>query len=180
MKKRVIKIVSIILIIMLSIGYGIGICKINSRYKVEVEEIPFGVTYEVIDGVKMKVNGYRCLDKEELVKAYDYMVDYEGDIKAILVSVTYRNESGQTKGVATYNNNIELVGYSNGIDPILYSVCNSFDLEFELKNGEEKDIILTYILLDFQFTDGKWKQIEEEEFLLSTSRYPVKTIWRLR
>lgn len=165
----------------LVILYGVGIHKINTQFKqVKIKEIPFGVEHEIMDGVQMKVNGFTRMDKEEVYQTYGYKSDYEGEIKAFLVDVTYINENEDTQMIATYNSNIERVGYSNGIEPILYSLCNPFGLEFELKSGEKKDVILTYIVMDFQFRDKKWKEIDKENFFITTSRYPVKTNWLLQ
>lgn len=168
-------------IFILVLGYGFGFYRINSQFKqVKRQTIPVGVEQEVIKGIQMKVNGLSYIDKEELYRTYGYKMDYEGDIRAFLVSATYSNESGYTRIIAAYNSNIERVGYSNGIDPVLYSICNPIEMDFELKNGEKKDVILTYIIMDFQFTDHKWKKMKEEDFFISTSRYPVKTIWQLK
>ncbi len=180
MKKGKIKI-KMGIIFILALGYVFGAYKINTQFKqVKLEEISFGTEHEVISGVQMKVNGFSRMDKEELYRNYGYKMDYDGEIKAFFVPVTYSNESEKAQMVATYNNNIERVGYSNGIDPLLYNMCNTCGLEFELEKGEKKNIILTYILLDFQFTDKKWNKINEEDFVITTSRYPIKTDWLLR
>ena len=63
---------------------------------------------------------------------------------------------------------------------MFYGICNPFDLEFELKAGEEREVILPYILSAFQFTPAEWQKLEDEEFYLSTSRYPVKTKWKMK
>ena len=39
----------------------------------------------------------------------------------------------------------------------------------------KEEVILPYILSAFQFTPSEWQKLEDEEFYLSTSRYPVKT-----
>lgn len=162
------------------IGYGIGVHQINTRFKqVKVEEIAFGTEYEVASDVYMKVNGFSYMGKEELFQVYGYKLTYEGEIKAFLIPVTYSNESESTQSIAAYNNNIERVGYSNGIDPMLYDIVNHYGLEFELEKGEKKDITLTYILSDFQFANKKWKKMQGEEFVVTTSRYPIKRNWLL-
>mgnify|MGYP001012920639 CR=1 FL=1 len=170
----------ICIILLLLVGYGIGVYRINTQFsQVKLEEIPFGIGHEVTSGVYMKVNEFFYLDKEELYQAYGYKLSYDGEIKAFLISVTYSNESESTKSVAVYNNNIEKVGYSNGIDPMLYDIVNEYGLEFELEKGEKKDVTLTYILSDFQFANKKWKKVQGEEFVVTTSRYPIKRNWLL-
>ena len=47
--------------------------------------------------------------------------------------------------VTTYNNNIERTGYSNGIDPILFSRLNLCDLNFELDGERKRYSINLYI-----------------------------------
>lgn len=166
--------------LILALGYIYGAYQINTKFKqVKIEEIPFGMEHEVNNGVIMTVNGLSTMNKEELENSYGYKIDYEGGIKGFFVSVTYANESDKAQKIAAYNNNIERVGYSNGIDPILYSICNTDGLDFELEKGEKKDVILTYVLLDFQFADRKWKNMKDESFVLTTSRYPTRTNWLL-
>ncbi len=180
MKNHIKKIMFCIFFI-LALGFIYGAYQINTTYKqVKLEEIPLGEIHELIEGIQMKVNELAIIDKEELRNRYGYNMDYEGDIKGFFVSVTYTNESDKTQMIAAYNNNIERVGYSNGIDPIPYSMCNKDGLDFELRKGESKDIILTYILMDFQFTKQLWMKIKKEAFVLTTSRYPIKTNWLLK
>lgn len=178
-KKKIYIIIAVLLV--LSIGYSIGVYRINSKFKqVKIKEIPLGVQYQVNNDIWMKVNGVMFLDKEELEKTYEYRHEYEGEIIGILVESTYLNKGDEKQIVTTYNNNIERTGYSNGIDPILFSRLNLCDLNFELDGGEEKDIVLTYILMDFQFNNKRWENIENGGFYISSSRYPIKTKWLLR
>lgn len=177
-RKKIYIIISFVLI--LSIAYGIGLHPINSRFKqVEIEEIPLGVQHQVRGNIWLNVNHVTFLNKEELEERYGYRQEYEGDIIGILVDTSYINKGDEKQIIATYNNNIETTGYSNGIDPILFGSCNSYELNFELDSGEEKDIVLTYILMDFQFSGKRWRAIKEDDFYISSSRYPIKTKWLL-
>ena len=75
---------------------------------------------------------------------------------------------------------VEKTGHTNATEMMFYGICNPFDLEFELKSGEEREVILPYILSAFQFTTAEWQKLEDEEFYLSTTRYPVKTKWKMK
>ena len=102
------------------------------------------------------------------------------EVKIILVNVTYFNKTDKSKTVDTRPNSIEKTGYSTATEMEFYHICNSLGLEFELKGGEEKEIILPYILFKFQFKPNEWEKIEDKEFYISNSRYPVKTKWMLK
>ena len=102
------------------------------------------------------------------------------EVKIFLVNVTYFNKTNKSETVDTRPNSIEKTGYSTATEMMLYSLCNQFDLDVTLKSGEEKEVILPYILYKFQFEQGEWEKLEDEVFYISNSRYPVKTKWMLK
>lgn len=177
MKKRVI-IGAVILLVVL---HAFRVYKVNSEIRAVKEVIiPFGTEREVSNNVNMKINGYTVLSKEEAKEKYNYDLEMDEEVKIILVNVTYFNKTNKSKTVDTRPNSIEKTGYSTATEMEFYHICNSLGLEFELKGGEEKEIILPYILFKFQFKPNEWEKIEDKEFYISDSRYPVKTKWMLK
>ena len=177
MKKRVI-IGAVILLVVL---HAFRVYKVNSEIRAVKEVIiPFGTEREVSNNVNMKINGYTVLSKEEAKEKYNYDLEMDEEVKIILVNVTYFNKTNKSKTVDTRPNSIEKTGYSTATEMEFYHICNSLGLEFELKGGEEKEIILPYILFKFQFKPNEWEKIEDKEFCISDSRYPVKTKWMLK
>lgn len=177
MKKRVI-IGAVILLVVL---YAFRVYKVNSEIRAVKEDIiPFGTEREVSNSVNMKINGYTVLSKEEAKEKYNYDLEMDEEVKIILVNVTYFNKTDKSKTVDTRPNSIEKTGYSTATEMEFYHICNSLGLEFELKGGEEKEIILPYILFKFQFKPNEWEKIEDKEFYISNSRYPVKIKWMLK
>ena len=177
MKKRII-IGAVILLVVL---FAFRVYKVNSEIRAVKEDIiPFGTEREVSNSVNMKINGYTVLSKEEAKETYDYDLEMDEEVKIILVNVTYFNKTDKSKTVDTRPNSIEKTGYSTATEMEFYHICNSLGLEFELKGGEEKEIILPYILFKFQFKPNEWEKIEDKEFYISNSRYPVKTKWMLK
>ena len=177
MKKRVI-IGAVILLVVL---HAFRVYKVNSEIRAVKEVIiPFGTEREVSNNVNMKINGYTVLSKEEAKEKYNYDLEMDEEVKIILVNVTYFNKTNKSKTVDTRPNSIEKTGYSTATEMEFYHICNSLGLEFELKGGEEKEIILPYILFQFQFKPNEWEKIEDKEFYISDSRYPVKTKWMLK
>jgi len=176
-KKRVI-IGAVILLVVL---HAFRVYKVNSEIRAVKEVIiPFGTEREVSNNVNMKINGYTVLSKEEAKEKYNYDLEMDEEVKIILVNVTYFNKTNKSKTVDTRPNSIEKTGYSTATEMEFYHICNSLGLEFELKGGEEKEIILPYILFKFQFKPNEWEKIEDKEFYISDSRYPVKTKWMLK
>ena len=166
---------------LLAVLYIFKVYKINTEFKSPKEEIiPFGTERESGDGVSMKVNGCTILSKEEVNEKYDYDLMLAEEVKIVLVTVTYFNETDKSKTVDTRPNSIEKTGYSTATEMEFYHICNSLGLEFELKGGEEKEIILPYILFKSQFMPSEWGKIGEEVLYISNSRYPVKTKWMLK
>lgn len=177
MKKQVI-IGTVILLVVL---YAFRVYKVNSEIRAVKEDIiPFGTEREVSNSVNMKINGYTVLSKEEAKEKYNYDLEMDEEVKIILVNVTYINKTNKSKTVDTRPNSIEKTGYSTATEMMFYSLCNQFDLDVTLKAGEKKEVILPYILFKFQFKPNEWEKIEDKEFYISNSRYPVKTKWMLK
>lgn len=131
------------------------------------------------NGLSMRVDGYESMTKEEAEKRYTYDPGVTEEAKIILVKVKYLNKTNESRSVDTRPNSIEKTGYSTATEMEFYHICNSLGLEFELKGGEEKEIILPYILFKSQFMPSEWGKIGEEVLYVSNSRYPVKTKWML-
>ena len=63
----------------------------------------------------------------------------------------------------------------------VYKVNTGLSVKEEvIPYATEREVILPYILSAFQFTPSEWQKLEDEEFYLSTSRYPVKTKWKMK
>lgn len=177
MKKSVV----IGLFILLIAFYIYRVYKVNTEFEsVKEKIIPFGQETEISEGISMKVNKYRMISGKEASKYYDY--DYNPNIRdiIILVNVTYYNNTKESKIVDTRPAYIEKTGFSTATEMMLYKSCNSFGLDVELKAGEKKNVILPYILYEFQFKRDEWEKIDKEVFYISNSRYPIKTKWLLR
>ena len=168
-------------VILLVVLYAFRVYKVNSEIRAVKEDIiPFGTEREVSNSVNMKINGYTVLSKEEAKEKYNYDLEMDEEVKIILVKVTYFNKTNKSKTVDTRPNSIEKTGYSTATEMMFYSLCNQFDLDVTLKAGEKKEVILPYILFKFQFKPNEWEKIEDKEFYISNSRYPVKTKWMLK
>ena len=177
MKKRVI----IGAVILLTALYIFRVYKVNSEIQAVKEDIiPFGTEKEVSNGLSMKVDGYESITKEEAEKRYDYELEMDEEAKIILVKVTYSNKTNKNKTVDTRPNSIEKTGYTNATEIMLYNYLNSFELDFELKSGEKREVLLPYVLFKFQFKQNEWENLDEDVFYISNSRYPVKTKWLLK
>lgn len=77
--------------------------------------------------------------------------------------------------------NLITSGMANGIaKEISDSYSDSYGrLKQVLSPGEIRQVTYPYEILSLWFTKKDWEQIEEREFWLSFSEYPVKTILRL-
>ena len=174
------KIFVTILLALILVLYILRVYKVNTELSVKEEVIPYATEREVGHGEYMKVKEYTVLTSKEAKDKYDFEYDTDEDVKIYLVKVVYSNKARDKKMVDTRPVSVEKTGYTNATEMMFYGICNPFDLEFELKSGEEREVILPYILSAFEFTTAEWQKLEDEEFYLSTTRYPVKTKWKMK
>ena len=178
MKKRII---ILLITVIICIFYGYKVWRVNTDYPTpEVIVISRGNTHEIDEHVDMVVNEFKWIENDELKSKIGSQLNSSAKYFGIIVSVTYKNKSEEKKLIATYNCNIEYLGYSNGIEPNFYNQWNDEDMEIELNKNEEKTVWLTYVVGDFQFNKQDWKNIKQLDWYLTSSRYPVKTKWLLK
>ena len=100
--------------------------------------------------------------------------------KTLLLELKIVNTSDEEQTMSVANFIAQSSAWSNGWD---------YDLFLQMNNGEspnvnllpyeEKVIKIGYNMYDFQFKDNDWKFVNEREFYIIVSVYPVKNMIKL-
>lgn len=180
MKKKIILLaVAGIVLVATAFGYH----KVNAEYpRAIIKEASFGETLEYQKDILISVDKAEILSKEETNKILsDIDIEPISDSRIINVTVTLNNTTQETQEFFMTDLNLITSGMANGIaKEISDSYSDSYGrLKQVLSPGEIRQVTYPYEILSLWFTKKDWEQIEEREFWLSFSEYPVKTILRL-
>lgn len=183
--KRGVKLIVVAFVVVLCIVTAIKIIQINRTYpQVQVQNIDVGKTEEMKDGICMQVEKTKWLSKNEAEKAYgeDFKREMEKGInyRTIEVTVNLTNQSNKEQEMDLYDIYFENDIYCNGLVPEIFGELNgNADMGIRLTSGEEKQVILGYLVYEKQFTGKQWKNLETTPFYLANQRYPVKKRWAI-
>ena len=152
---------------------------------------------EIIDGGGVSV----CVKKSELIggqefedsfKNYTQLVENDdGSVvrgeqyKVLLIYMDITNQTSETQNISVAQMYAETLTWTNGIDAEIFGMLNKDENNFvdpqclEIEPDQNKNIVLTYIMYDFQFQKNDWEEVKISNFDLSLSRYPVKHIVNL-
>lgn len=180
MKKKIILLaIAGIVIVATALGYH----KVNAEHpRAVIKEAAPGETLEYQKGVLISVDKAEVLSKEETNKSLsDIDIEPIADSRIINVTIVLTNTTQETQELDMTELNLVTSGMANGIAKHI----SDFDddsygrLKQVLTPGETRKVTYPYEMLSLWFTKKDWEQIEEREFWLSFSQYPVKTILRL-
>lgn len=180
MKKKIILLaVAGIVLVATAFGYH----KVNAEYpRAIIKEASFGETLEYQEDILISVDKAEILSQEETNKILsDIDIEPISDSRIINVTITLTNSTEKTQELDMTDLNLVTSGIANGSAKHI----SDFDedsygrLKQVLSPGETRKVTYPYEMLSLWFTKKDWEQIEEREFWLSFSEYPVKTILRL-
>lgn len=95
------------------------------------------------------------------------------------------NQTSEPQNISIAQMYAETLTWTNGIDAEIFGMLNKDESNFvdpqclEIEPDQNKNIVLTYIMYDFQFQKNDWEEVKISNFDLSLSRYPVKHIVNL-
>ena len=103
-------------------------------------------------------------------------------MKVVYATVEIQNITDKEMKVPLYKLYIESdLHYCNGLDLEMYMIDNTNQpVEINLKSKEKVTVSLPYSIYSFQFKENEWNSIEDYNFYLVNSRYPVKYCWELK
>lgn len=142
-----------------------------------VEEAKIGEQLEFQDGVMISVDSYRFLPDEEQERLIEKM-DREPMVgfKMLEVKLSIKNTTAESKKIIMTDLYVEGTGMGNGISKGIIDISGErySSLLQELQPGESKQICFPYNILKSEVFKSEWEKIEEREFWLVFSSYPVK------
>lgn len=105
---------------------------------------------------------------------YKYGMSLE-DLNICNISITFQNNSSETRSTYPYFFHLVSGVWENTIGPELYRGFNNTDqLKIELEPGEKKTIVLPIQMERMFFFEKEWDSIESQEFQLLFTVYPFK------
>lgn len=113
-------------------------------------------------------------EKEDIYRAIGGGPSFDSEL--LLVSATITNTVATTQDVNISQCYVETMGWSNGVNQLLYSNYNSdsASIIITLKENESKSIVLPYLILSNAFEKEEWEKIKTRTFFLTYSLYPIK------
>lgn len=161
---------------------GYRIVKINMDYpqaEIVVKEINEKGT--VGDHIQFSVSSAEWMNRAQMLEKYGDVLEFSDkfDYLGVVVHVTLKNTGKKKENVELYQWYLESgTYYCNGLDMEMFFEDNEeADLNFTLKKGEEKSILLPFSISSVSFSEKEWEKLKEDTFYIVSERYPVKTYW---
>ena len=181
MKKKIILLIVVGIILG---GTAFGYHNINEKYPhAIVKEAEPGETLEYQKGVLISIDNAEILSEEKTNKIIsDSNIEPIADSRMINVTIVLENTTQETQELSMTDINLVTDGMANGISKNMADSDSDFygRLKQVLSPGEIKKVTYPYEMLSSWFNENDWNHIEEREFWLSFSQYPVQTILRLK
>ncbi|MDR3316084.1 MAG: hypothetical protein LBS98_06385 [Coriobacteriales bacterium] len=193
------KIVAVMLAILISLLYLFRFSAINSDYP-KHRQISFKMTERAsyagsdslstlreIGDVDIQVKELEILEYDDLRKIAPSYSDplletkQASAVRAILVHVAIRNNLDEQTIVPVYDYRLQSSSWHNGIQQDLFFEINNRDsLLLELSSKEQADLVLVYLMYDFQFySNSDWVSMQTTQYDLVLMVYPDKYFIRL-
>lgn len=163
-------------------GTAAGYKRINTMFPArEIKEIELGEQTEYQEGILISVESAKWLEgaeKEEIYELADQIsmrpIDEVGIVE---VSVVLENQTEQIKEAVMTDLYLESTGVGNGVVLELTEMMPERygSLRQELEPGERKEVVYPYVIWASWFPKSEWENIQDREFWLTFSSYPVKT-----
>lgn len=186
--KKYIKVVFCVLAVVLLLGLSaFRYVALNKMYP-DVKTTEHSIGEEIKGGeIYITVESSELLDGKQTKRVIpDYTIEaYNNDgtaptddqIRNLIVHLRVENKSDYQKSVSFVNFTPESNAWKNGLNLELYTQLNpdaGSPLEFKIEANSEADVILPYTMIYSQFKKKDWKHIEQRDFKLVLSQYPIK------
>jgi hypothetical protein len=157
---------------------GVRIVRLNQRYPAAEtviytpgQEAPYG-------NFSLTVTGSRFLEENEIASLFAQELQEGLDIKCLVLDFQVKNNGSQTEQIDIYNFILESQAWKNGINLAAFMVLNQENTKASLspllEPGESMTMKLPFHMLSGQYRPSQWTQVEQRDYLLTYSLYPVK------
>lgn len=178
MKKKGKALLIIFISIILIAAWSVAFYSVNAKYpQLDAENHTMEETVEY-SGFEIKVHSVKWIEKDELDALGCFEADPYGkeiDIKGLFVDMSITNISDSEKNFPFYDFYCAGKGWSNGV-AMDWLTCIESDepISKPVEPGETIHITLPYSLYDIQFRKSTWTRVEDMDYYLVYSLYPVK------
>lgn len=187
-KKEVLKIMGIAFVVILLAIWGIQVYRMNQKIpQVQTEVTEAREWFQWKQNVKLRTEGARFMENDEIRNLYrldeDETEPFPGMIlKLMWVTVSFKNDSSESADIDILDIGASTSGWSNIPDYDFYYKIGNPERphHFELKPQEEVRMDLPYLFVKPNFRNGQWEKIEEKEYFLVTSLYPMKHVLKIQ
>ncbi|QUO32698.1 hypothetical protein KFE17_02790 [Faecalicatena sp. Marseille-Q4148] len=187
-KKEVLKIMGIAFVVILLAIWGIQVYRMNQKIpQVQTEVTEAREWFQWKKNVKLRTEGARFMENDEIRYLYrldeDETEPFPGMIlKLMWVTVSLKNDSSESADIDILDIGASTSGWSNIPDYDFYYKIGNPERphHFELKPQEEVRMDLPYLFVKPNFRNGQWEKIEEKEYFLVTSLYPMKHVLKIQ
>lgn len=157
------------------------VIRINLKYpvgKTQVYELNEKVEY---DGFEICVTKMAFLDKEKTSELLADEIEQFGDCRCALIYVSVKNNQKEEREIELYPFTLESDAWKNSVIMSAYQEINEeyvtegrVTLRPVIEAGGSYECVLTYCIAKVNFTEKQWKSVENRNYNLVLSLYPVK------
>lgn len=190
--KKIIVVFSVLLVVLFFALSALRYSTLNKMYP-DVEIVEHSIGEEIKGGeIYITVESSELWDGEQTrqiipdytIEAYnnDGTIPEDDQIRNLIVHLKVENKSDSQKSVSFVNFTPESNAWKNGLSLELYTQLNpgvGSPLEFKIEANSKSDIILPYTMIYSQFKEKDWEHIEQRDFKLVLSQYPIKHVINL-
>lgn len=137
-------------------------------------------------GADVVIDDAEFIQKQEIEKSPELMdimaveKDEEMDYKIAVVDITVTNNTDSTLKLSLEYLNLCSIEWAAVIDLETMYYYNGAGVGVELKKGESKQLKLPYSLMELHFSDNTWEQVQDRDYYMVYSLYPVKNMGEVK
>lgn len=161
---------------------------INTKYP-QAEVVAYNMLDEFeFNELEFTVTDYQIFDADQVIDGFvSEVTDSDGNplsndqCKFLVVEMTIVNHTGKEITVPLYSLLAESGGWANGISSNAFKSLNE-SLEqptVKLLSGKSCEVNVPFAMYSTQFKDKDWNKIDQREYKIVFSTYPVKTVVEL-
>lgn len=149
---------------------------INDNYPAPVQnKIAINSTL-TINNNSLSVNSYQLTYMSDLTNSVYTGVNDVEDPLVMLINIQVKNKTSYSNLFELSNLTLQSDGWINSIDLDLFLELNSKidSVYINLNSNQSLQLKLPYLIYKTQFTESQWKKINNRQFSLICSLYPIK------
>jgi len=170
----------IIVLVIVAVLSSIRLISLNSKYpSPSVDRYPVN-HFAPYNQFELKITGSEFMDVNTVNEVFKEEISFGQDIKCIIVDLTVKNSGEQKKQIEIYNFILESLAWKNGINLAAFMQINEDNdnatLAPTLESGESLSLKLPFTMINDNFKQNQWSEVENRKYSLVYNLYPTKQI----